>query len=52
MHSKSHNIEIMINDEADAVIEELSQSLLSRYEISRSFWVININDFKFDCVNL
>ena len=27
MHSKSDNIEIMINDEADEVIKELSDSL-------------------------
>ena len=32
MHSKSDNIEIMINDKADEVTE-LFQSLLSRYEI-------------------
>ena len=31
MHSKSDNIEIMINNKVDEVIEELSQSLLSRY---------------------
>ena len=30
MHSKSHNIEIMINDEADEVIERL-RSLKNRY---------------------
>ena len=30
MHSKSDNIEIMINYKADEVIEELFQSLLSR----------------------
>ena len=33
MHSKSHNIEIMINDKADEVIEEIFLSLLSRYQI-------------------
>ena len=33
MHSKSDNIEIMIKDKADKVIEELFQSLLSRYQI-------------------
>ena len=32
MHSKSDNIEIMINDETDNVVEELFQSLLSRYQ--------------------
>ena len=33
MHSKSDNIEIMINDETDEIIEELFQSLLSRHQI-------------------
>ena len=28
MHSKSYNIKMMINDNADEFIEELSQSLL------------------------
>ena len=32
MHSKSDNIEIMINDEADEVMEELFKSLLNRYQ--------------------
>ena len=32
MHSKSVNIEIMINDEADDVIEELFDSLKNRYQ--------------------
>ena len=31
MHSKSDNIEITINDEADEVIEELFESLKNRY---------------------
>ena len=31
MHSKSDNIEIMINDKAYKVIEELFQPLLDRY---------------------
>ena len=33
MHSKSDNIEIMINNKADEVIDELFQSLLSMYQI-------------------
>ena len=33
MHSKSDNIKIMINDKADEVIQELFQSLFSRYQI-------------------
>ena len=32
MHSKSDNIEIMINDEADEVIKKLSDSLENRYQ--------------------
>ena len=31
MHSKSDNIEIMINDEANEVIKELFHSLKNRY---------------------
>ena len=31
MHSRSDNIEIMINDEADEVVEKLFKSLLNRY---------------------
>ena len=34
VHSKSDNIEIMINDEADEVIKELSDSLKNRYQIN------------------
>ena len=30
-HSKSDNIKIMINDEADEVIKELFESLISNY---------------------
>ena len=33
MHPKSDNIKILINDKADEVIEEILQSLLSRYQI-------------------
>ena len=33
MHSKSDNIEIMINDKADEVIKGLSESLLNRCQI-------------------
>ena len=32
MHSKSDNKEIMINDKADEIVEELSESLLNRYQ--------------------
>ena len=33
MHSKSDNIEIMINDEADEVIKDIFDSLKNRYKI-------------------
>ena len=32
MHSKSYNIEIMINDEPDEVIKELFDALKNRYQ--------------------
>ena len=32
IHSKIHNIEIMINDEADGVIKELFDSLKNRHQ--------------------
>ena len=32
MHSKSDNIEIMINDEPDKVIKELFDSLITKYQ--------------------
>ena len=32
MHSKSDNIEMMINDEVDEVIKELFDSLKNRYQ--------------------
>ena len=32
MHSESDKIEIMINDEADRVIEELFESILNKYQ--------------------
>ena len=32
MDSKSDNMEIMINDKADEVVEELFESLLNRYQ--------------------
>ena len=34
MHSKSDNIKIMINDEADEVIKQLFKSLKNRYQIN------------------
>ena len=51
MNSKSNNIEIMINGEADKVIEELFQPLLSGYQIGWETSSRGIN-FIFDCVYL
>ena len=51
MHSKSDKIEIMINYRAEEVIEELSQSLLSRYQI-RLETAMGGSDSIFDCVHL
>ena len=50
MHSKSDNIEIMINDEADEVIKELSDSLKNRYQ--NSLESMKGNEFFFDYVHL
>ena len=33
IHSKSGNIEILINDKSDEVIEKLFESLLNRYQV-------------------
>ena len=43
MHSKSDNIETMINHKTDEVIEELFQSVLT---------MLKGNDFIYDCVHL
>ena len=51
MHSKSDKIEIMINDKADEVIEELFQSFLSRYQIGLET-SMQVSDFIFDCIHL
>ena len=51
MHSKSDNIEIMINNKADEVIEELSQSLLSWNLIGLEISMKD-SDFIFDCAHL
>ena len=51
MHSKSKNIEIVINDEPDEVIEELFQSLLFMYQIGLET-SLRGSDFIFDCVQL
>ena len=51
LHSKSDNTQIMINDKADEVIEELFQSLLPRYQIGLETSMKD-SDFIFDCVHL
>ena len=51
MHSKSDKVEIMINNKADRVIEELSQSFFSRYQIELNTSMKG-SDFVFDCVHL
>ena len=50
MHSKSGSIEIMINDEADEVIKQLSDSLKNRYQ--NNFESIKGSEFVFDYVQL
>ena len=45
----SDNIEIMINDQADEVIEELFESLISRYQIGLETSMKDGN-FMFNCV--
>ena len=50
MDSKCDNIEIMINDKAHEVIEELYVSLLNRYQVGLET-TIRSSDFIFDCVH-
>ena len=51
MHSKSDNIKILINDEANEVIEEFFQSLLSRYQTGLETSMKG-REFVLDCVYL
>ena len=48
MHSKSHNIEVIINDEAVKVIEELFDLLKNRYQ--NNLESMKGNEFIFNCV--
>ena len=50
MHSKSDNIESMINDKADEVIKELFQSLKNRYQ--NNLESMKGSEFVFDYVHL
>ena len=51
MHSRSNNIELMINDGEDKAIEELFQSVLSRGQIGLETSIKSSN-FVFVCVNV
>ena len=51
MDSRSDGIEIMINDKSNEIIEELFQSLLSRYQIGLET-SIGGSDFIFDFAHL
>ena len=46
MHSKSDNIEIIMNDEADEVIEKLFESLKNKYQ--NNLELIIGSEFVFD----
>ena len=50
MHSKSDNIEITINDEADEVTKEIFDSLKNRYQ--NNLESMEGSEFVFDCVHL
>ena len=49
MHSKSNNIEVMTYDNANEVIQEIFEPLLSRYEIGLETSMKG-HDFIFDLV--
>ena len=51
MHSKSKNIEIMVNDKADEVTKELCESLLSTFQIGLER-TMKGSSFIFDDVDL
>ena len=51
VHSKSNNIETMINDEAYEVIKKPFESILSRYQIGLET-TMKGKDFVFDYVDL
>ena len=47
MHSKSDNIEFMLYDDANEVVNELFESLLSRYQIGLETAMRGSNFFLF-----
>ena len=49
MHLKSDNREIISHDKADEVIEELFQSLLSRYQTGLETLVVSLSLIMFIC---
>ena len=49
MHSKSDNIETMINDEADEIIKDLLDSLKNRYQ--NNLESMKVSEFVFDYVH-
>ena len=51
MHSKSDNIEIMMNDKADEVIGKLFESLRKRYQ-NKLEESMKGREFVCDCVHL
>ena len=51
MHSKSNNVEVMACDNANEVMEEIFESLHSRYQIGLET-LTRGSDFIFDGVNL
>ena len=50
MHSKSGNMEVMINDEADEIVKELSKSFKNRYQ--NNLELMKSSEFVFDYVHL
>ena len=50
MHSKSNNIEFMPYDNANEIVNELFNSLLSRYQISLETWMRGSEYFWFSSV--
>ena len=48
MHSKSGNMEIMVNDKANEIIEDLFDSLKNRYQ--NNIESMKGSVFVFDCV--
>ena len=49
MHSKSDNIQIMINDGADEVIKQIFNLLKNRYQNDIKWMVASISSIKFSC---